>query len=193
MSGENKITGETSDGYHTFNELYDHRCLLWINYCLTNPQGTYLVHDHFDGWFLLGKETIVGQISYHCPNKYIDLVMSIDQRHPEFDGHTSQDVIERLIKLTTSRNIRSPIANNGVSLHEITELVSALEDMINYYKPHNWVSTETGYEVLNKAQKVLSKLQPTAPRGGGEIKHADNCPSVKGAPVCTCEHLRRYS
>ena len=96
MSGENKITGETSDGYHTFNELYDHRCLLWINYCLTNPQGTYLVHDHFDGWFLLGKETIVGQISYHCPNKYIDLVMSIDQRHPEFDGHTSADILERL-------------------------------------------------------------------------------------------------
>ena len=33
---DNKITlpcdvSEVSDGYHTFAELYDHRCLLWVN------------------------------------------------------------------------------------------------------------------------------------------------------------------
>lgn len=92
-----EINGETSDGYHTFNELYDHRVLLWINLCLLqHPDMTYLVENHYDGWFLLGCETPQGQISYHCPNKYLGLVSGIKRRHPEFDGHTSKDVISRL-------------------------------------------------------------------------------------------------
>lgn len=94
-----KVTGETSDGYHTFNELYDHRCLLWINFCLNNPDKCYLVENHFEGWFLLGKETSQGQISYHCPNKFLNLCSTIERRHPEFDGHTSKDVIKRLERL----------------------------------------------------------------------------------------------
>lgn len=107
MSGENKITGETSDGYHTFNELYDHRCLLWINYCLTNIEDTYLVQDHFEGWFLLGKETQFGQISYHCPNKYLDFVLGVvPLRHPEFDGHTSADVIARLGRIANRHKMK---------------------------------------------------------------------------------------
>lgn len=94
---DKRITGETSDGYHTFNELYDHRCLLWINLCLLqHPNISYLVENHFDGWFLLGVETPLGQISYHCPNKYLHLVEGIERRHPEFDGHTSVDVLKRL-------------------------------------------------------------------------------------------------
>ena len=93
-------TGQISDGYHTFDELYDHRCLLWINLCLLqHPKITYLVENHFDGWFLLGVETAFGQISYHCPNKYLSLCKVIERRQPEFDGHTSQDVIDRIYKL----------------------------------------------------------------------------------------------
>lgn len=91
------INGDTSDGYHTFNELYDHRVLLWINLCLLqHPDITYLVEDHYEGWFLLGCETPQGQISYHCPNKYLGLCSKITRRQPEFDGHTSSDVIKRL-------------------------------------------------------------------------------------------------
>ena len=26
------VNGDISDGYHTFDELYKHRCLLWICY-----------------------------------------------------------------------------------------------------------------------------------------------------------------
>ena len=91
-----KITGKTSDGYHTFDELYDHRCLLWINLCLLQPYRCYVVEEHFKGWFLLGMTTSEGQVSYHCPNKYLNLVHGIKRRHPKFDGHTSADVIKRL-------------------------------------------------------------------------------------------------
>lgn len=91
-----KISGETSDGYHTFNELYDHRVLLWINFCLMNIDKCYLVPNHFEGWFLLGMKTSWGQISYHCPNKYYGMIEKVKIEHPEFDGHTSKEVIERL-------------------------------------------------------------------------------------------------
>jgi hypothetical protein len=98
-----------------------------------------------------------------------------------------------------------PIANNGVSLEDIKtiihniitreilqwqigrkELEIAVSNMIRSYLLDN------GKKDLAKA--IIAKLPTTAPQGGvEEIKHADNCPSVKGAPVCTCEHLRRYS
>ena len=93
---------QISDGYHTFDELYDHRCLLWINLCLILPGLCGLIEDHFDGWFLLYMDNGSEQISYHCPNKYLYLVKGKIQisKEYEYDGHTSQDVIERLINMT---------------------------------------------------------------------------------------------
>ena len=48
-------------------------------------------------------ETPVGQISYHCPNKYLHLLPNIKRvKEHDFDGHTSKDVVERL-ELLVSR------------------------------------------------------------------------------------------
>ncbi len=78
--------------------------------------------------------------------------------------------------------------NNGVSVEEFRMHV------LNVLKKRFPHVGEKSYENIKDAQdEIIAKLPTTAPRGGGEIKHADNCPSVKGAPVCTCEHLRRYS
>ena len=104
------VNGETSDGYHTFNELYDHRVLLWINLCLQNANNCYVVEEHYDGWFLLGMETEKGQISYHCPNKYLYLVNHIERRQPIFDGHSSKDVLSRLVSRCSSVLIKKPEA-----------------------------------------------------------------------------------
>ena len=105
-----EVNGETSDGYHTFNELYDHRVLLWINLCLQNANNCYVVEEHYDGWFLLGMETEKGQISYHCPNKYLYLVNHIERRQPIFDGHSSKDVLSRLVSRCSSVLIKKPQA-----------------------------------------------------------------------------------
>ena len=91
-----------SDGFHTMEELYDHRILLWINLANINWSCAYLLKEHFEGWFLLGMNTKHGQVSYHCPNKYLDLVnteiveLTDDS---EYDGHTPSDVIDRLKKI----------------------------------------------------------------------------------------------
>lgn len=93
--------GELSDGYHTFNDLYKHRIMLFItlaSMCAYENAKVYRFH-HYEGWFCLGIETSLGQISYHIPESQWDLCAFAEERQPEFDGHTGEDVLERLRKL----------------------------------------------------------------------------------------------
>jgi hypothetical protein len=98
------VDGDISDGYHTFDELYEHRCLLFINWMISGgaPGPVRWVADHFDGWDLIFCNTARGQISYHVPNTlrpiYEPQLEQVSD-NAEFDGHTSRDVIERLKKL----------------------------------------------------------------------------------------------
>jgi len=106
------INGQTSDGYHTFDELYDHRITLWIalcrNFCkhamLSYPWRSRIHSDgtSFEGWFVLGYRSLPGeQITYHLPDsRWDECNFAVDlDRCPTFDGHTSADVIERLKRL----------------------------------------------------------------------------------------------
>ena len=118
---ENNVdTNLISDGYHTFGELYEHRIILYIALCRAFVKNEYAesnervdeiiawrskVHSDgtsWDGWFLLGICRDKGhQITYHLPEKYwneCDFAETLDKA-PEFDGHTSQDVLERLKNL----------------------------------------------------------------------------------------------
>jgi hypothetical protein len=106
-------TNSISDGYHTFGELYEHRCALWFKLCemlydIDNDRGEIQkvwktkIHSDgsaYEGWFLLGYEEEKGkQITYHLPMEYWDkcyFAIELAQA-PEFDGHTSADVLERL-------------------------------------------------------------------------------------------------
>lgn len=101
------VNGDISDGYHTFDELYDHRCILFIALVLSDgcPGAAYYVPDHFEGWDLIYvNNSFVGQISYHVPAKFRPLYEKALIRmneNIEFDGHTSADVLERLKKWIT--------------------------------------------------------------------------------------------
>src|SRR5215510_6881099 len=86
-------TGKVSDGYHTFDELYDHRCLLFLAF--QREYGGWKSRKHhdessFEGWFIAGIQLPAGQISYHIPDKYWDLCPGEARKTaPEWDGHTS--------------------------------------------------------------------------------------------------------
>lgn len=93
------------DDYHTMDELYEHRYALFIALCKSQHRWNIWrskFHSDgtmFEGYFILGigKETNK-QISYHLPLKLwneTDFVQTLDQA-PLWDGHTSQDVLERL-------------------------------------------------------------------------------------------------
>ncbi len=104
---------DVSDGYHTIEELYEHRHTLFIalSRSLSEFSGTYddknvwrsKVHSDgklvYEGWFIMGIRKEPGdQISYHLPISYweeTDFAETLG-RAPEFDGHTSKDVLERL-------------------------------------------------------------------------------------------------
>lgn len=101
-----------SDGYHTFDELYDHRITLYIALCYSLVGSDYgriiwrsQKHSdgsNYDGWFLLGIGDKKGeQITYHIPNERWDETefAKVLDKAPEFDGHTPQAVLERIKNL----------------------------------------------------------------------------------------------
>lgn len=108
---------QVSDGYHTMDELYEHRIILFITlirqlFYLVGQDGERAevwcskLHSDgssFDGWFIVGIGTDYGgQITYHLPLKYWNEVINwalYRERAPEYDGHTSADVLERLKSL----------------------------------------------------------------------------------------------
>jgi len=101
---EGYAISQVSDGFHTFDELYQHRHYLFILWVNTNQWYLHpwksLLHDDgskFDGWFIAGASLPAGTISYHLPMKYWDLLEAQEmERAPEWDGHTSLDVLSRM-------------------------------------------------------------------------------------------------
>lgn len=103
-----KITGETSDGYHTFNELYEFRLLynaaLFNEWAAQGSWSTYKSKLHSDGelpfgggWFVVGAQLPSGQITNHYELKDWDLFqVPTLARGAVWDGHTAADVAKRL-------------------------------------------------------------------------------------------------
>lgn len=104
-----KVTGDTSDGYHTFNELYEYRMLynaLLFNELYRHHQN-YNVHKswhHSDGerafgggWFVVVAQLPTGQVTNHYEEKDWPL-FDIEERvrADKWDGHTPQEAAERL-------------------------------------------------------------------------------------------------
>jgi hypothetical protein len=111
--------GEVSDGYHTFNELYEFRkvynAALFNEWANGHKEGfgvKYDVHKskrHFDGeecfgggWFIVVANLPGGQISNHYELKDWSLfnIPETEKAKYEFDGHTPQDVLDRIKALS---------------------------------------------------------------------------------------------
>lgn len=125
-----KSKGKVSDGYHTFDELYNYRMI--YNAALFNEWASTLstahgygsalfrftkfnIHKsirHSDGelcfgggWFIVMAELPTGQVSNHYPMKYWNLfkVPVVDKAN-EWDGHTPEQAFERLKEFVLSMN-----------------------------------------------------------------------------------------
>lgn len=105
--------GEISDGYHTFNSLYDFRAL--YNAAFFNSlNGQYNVHKsrrHSDGelcfgggWFIVIADLPTGQISNHYEDRYWNLFnIPEKEKADKWDGHSDIDVQNRLFKFNLIR------------------------------------------------------------------------------------------
>lgn len=98
-----KIDGNTSDGYHTFNELYHHRAVLFSVIVKAFHERAWKSKKHhdgtmYDGMFIVGIDTPQGQATYHYdvdPYWGMFACRELDCA-PEWDGHTPAEAISRL-------------------------------------------------------------------------------------------------
>ena len=92
--------GEVSDGYHTFNSLYNQRLYLWAALVKAYKDKAWKTQKHNDGepcfgggWFLVGITTPEGDYTYHYEMKDWDLFdCTVIDKAPVFDGHTDKDI-----------------------------------------------------------------------------------------------------
>ncbi len=102
-----EINGDTSDGYHTFNELYHHRAVLFsvivkAFYDLAWKSKKHHDGTMYDGMFIVGIDTPHGQATYHYDiDPYWDMFECRElECAPEWDGHTPEEAIDRIGTLT---------------------------------------------------------------------------------------------
>ena len=110
---EVKIDGNTSDGYHTFNELYHHRAVLFSVIVKAFPERAWKSRKHhdgtmYDGMFIVGIDTPQGQATYHYDiDPYWEMFACRELDHaPEWDGHTPAEAITRIGALEPVRHGR---------------------------------------------------------------------------------------
>lgn len=129
--------GDLSDGYHTFNELYHHRAVLFSVICNSFKSCAWKSKKHNDGtmyggMFIVGIDTPEGSATYHYDiEPYWDMfdVKELDKA-PEWDGHTPDDAINRIAALSKSnRLIELPCAVGDTvwEVQEIRRRIQALE------------------------------------------------------------------
>lgn len=101
--------GLFSDGYHTFNSLYEQRLILFATLVNTYPDISWKSFRHEDGelcfgggWFIVGIDTPEGSYTYHYEEKYWDYFKcQVLENAKKWDGHTDKDV-SRLLSLKKS-------------------------------------------------------------------------------------------
>lgn len=94
---------DCSDGAHTFRELYQHRCMLFIALMKCKPSMSWRSMRHNDGsfhegWFIAGMRTPKGDCTYHLQESMYHMLHGIEEKKvaPPWDGHSSDDVLKRL-------------------------------------------------------------------------------------------------
>lgn len=108
--------GEISDGFHTFNSLYNQRLYLWAALVKAYKDKAWKSKKHDDGepcfgggWFLVGITTPAGDYTYHCEMKDWDLFdCKVLDKAPKFDGHTDKDV-SRVLTLQPNNSQWIPV------------------------------------------------------------------------------------
>ena len=109
--------GDFSDGFHTFNQLYHQRAILFATIVNNFKRHAWKSLKHEDGsycfdsdgkWFVVGVDTPEGSYTYHYEtDKYWDIFDCVAlETAPHWDGHTEKDV-ERLLSIgrLTSDNV----------------------------------------------------------------------------------------
>lgn len=101
-----KNTDEISDGFHSFEQLYYQRMILFSVIVKQNKNKSWKSWKHDNGelcfhgdCFVVGIDTPQGQYTYHYFKEYWNVFdCKVLDHAPKWDGHTEKDVT-RLLSL----------------------------------------------------------------------------------------------
>lgn len=172
--------GEVSDGYHTFNQLYHQRAVLFATIVNQNKDKSWKSFKHSDGnycfdsngeWFIVGIDTPQGSYTYHYAKKYWDMFDCEElECGKEWDGHTEEDVT-RLLSLQ-----QEPCENAIKYFNIINELSETLG------VPYSFVDEEI--KEITKALKALPPVTPAEKVGHWIQIDKDKCKCSKCEVIC---------
>ena len=162
-----EIDGDTSDGYHTFNELYHHRAVLFSVIVKAFPDKAWKSLRHhdgtmYDGMFIVGIDTPEGQATYHYDiDPYWDMFECRELvRAPEWDGHTPAQAIERIGKLEPVRH--------GQWIYEIEpNAVAASSRIVHVFRctccNFTWANKAAAHHYFRHCPNCGAKMEPIFP------------------------------
>lgn len=145
-------TGETSDGFHTFDELYYYRMLYnaaffnllpkeWVHKSKRHHTG----EECFGGgWFIVVANLPTGQISNHYELKDWDLFQIPEKEFAdEWDGHTPQEAAKRLHEyLRQEQPVENPKKSKFVFPKFLYARTTDNKTIDVSYAPQNMEATE---------------------------------------------------
>ena len=153
--------GETSDGYHTFNELYEHRTALFATLCNMRSDISWksMKHDDgtmYDGMFIAGIETPDGQYTYHCDMKYLYMFAYTPEvdKAPPYDGHQPKDY-PRLLGLSENSLYRQN--RQSVKSEDVAEAIE-WQVILKDYHQNKWGKTEPEWQQEPGAQAQHNEM-----------------------------------
>lgn len=162
---------DLSDGFHTFNDLYEQR--MWLFAALVNAykDKAWKSLRHEDGehcfggdWFIVGIDTPKGSYTYHYGIQYWDVFdCEALPRAKHWDGHTDKDVT-RLMSLQSEQRWIPCSERLPEEFGEYLVTKKAIGWNCEEYNSNDIAYFDN--EGFHKADKVLAWMPLPEPYGG---------------------------
>ena len=138
--------GEVSDGFHTFNSLYEQRMILFVALVKAYKDKSWKSYRHEDGeycfgggWFIVGIDTPEGSYTYHYENKYWNMFdCTYLPRAKHWDGHTEADTEVRLMSLKPRTHQWIPVSER-LPKEDLTRTLTTITT------PHKGTNVRSGH------------------------------------------------
>lgn len=128
--------GQISDGYHTFDELYHHRMMLFSVICNTYKDKAWKSWKHddgsmFDDYFIVGIDTEEGQYTYHYHKDNWDIFEVKELEFaPEYDGHKPSDITRLLTLISKPKTNNITVEVKATEIDEVKDIISSFIFML---------------------------------------------------------------
>lgn len=171
-----KDKGEISDGYHTFNQLYHQRAILFATIVNQNKDKAWKSFKHSDGhycfdeggeMFIVGIDTPEGSYTYHYHKKYWDYFNCKELEYGKvWDGHTEEDVTRLL-------SLEQQSSEDCISRQAVIDIINFEDKWLFDANGHN-ANTKIAFSGLESRVKALPSVTPKPKKGKWINRHYIN-------------------